>query len=614
MMAFRKGNEIIDWQALSKQIHKGIVELRQEDTCTDFTVEVGEKSFRCHKVVLAAMSDYFKAMFTSGMKETEQNKVVLDEVNPDSFQTVMQILYPEGNVNPLEKPSEDEMSDLLKLSGRFQMPFLRDICLKYYGRTMDTGNCILRWKLGRQILCDDLIWLGYRFIKEHFEEIVLDSILVSVEFKDFLAIIKDESIHVKREDIVWSAIKNWIYFDLEKRKEFIVELLRECCLTEIDPDVFMEEIVFDPVVRQSDRASTLLQEAVKYKRHPGIHGDIELKFRECHEKRQVTLLLARENGCSDGVATIERKDMKGFAVCSNKAWCLNIDKRFSFDFDRMEHGVFSCCVHEQSVFVLTEVEKGIRGSKLWQYEGMSHNWEPQRDMDVALKGHTVCATDGCLYVIGGRSSIDLNAQVWLYNIDSNAWNFDGYIMAAVVNASSIYFNNKIYIFGGRLEDNEAAQCIQVYDTQKKEGTIFGNLPKPCIWSRALVRGSTAFVVTSDGDVVSVLLESGETTIISSIPNFKRVNFGISLQQNELYVFGGKEVENDDNVDEEQIVLKRNSPIKGNFMINVETGEVKSSKWLQKVGISEDYEILASASVVIDHKNLKLIGKTMKNKK
>ena len=604
-MAFRKGNDVIDWQSLAKTIHRGIVELREEDNCTDFTVEVGNKSFRCHKVVLAAMSDYFKAMFNSGMKETETNKAVLDDVSPDSFKIVMQILYPEKNVNPLDKPSEDDMSDLLKLSERFQMKFLRDICLKFFKKTMGTGNCIMRWKLGKQLLCDQLTVLGYEYMKEHFEEMVADDILVSMEFEDFLGIIKDESMHVKREDIVWTAIQNWIYFDREKREMYIAELLRECCLTEVDPDIFMEEIVFDSVVRRSDKASTLLQEAVKYKRHPGIHGDIELKFRECHEKRQVALLLVSQHDLPNGAVAQFETNVKGLVVCSNKAWRLDIDGRL---LKSKEQGGFSCCVHGQSVYVLTGVEHELRGSQLWQYK--DNDWTKQRNMDIALCGHSVSAADGCLYVIGGKSSRNLNAQVWQYSIDSDSWTFDGDIIAPVINASSVCKNNKVYIFGGLLDGNETAQCIQVYDTQKKSGTILGSLPKPCSWSRALVRGSTAFVVTSEGDVVKVLLETGETTTVSSIPNFSRINFGISLQRNELYIYGGKEIENDEKIDEASVLTKRNASVKGDLAINIETGELKVSKWLQRAGIKENFDVLASVSVVIDPTELRRFGKQL----
>ncbi|XP_053395223.1 ectoderm-neural cortex protein 1-like [Mercenaria mercenaria] len=609
MASKKRSDPVIDWQSLARTIHKGIVQLKQEDSFTDFIVEVGNKSFRCHKVVLASVSDYFKAMFSSGMKETELSKAVLDDVSPESFDTIIKILYPEGNINPLENPSETDISDLLKLAGRFQMPFLHDICLKYYGRTMAVGNCIMRWKLGEAINCDELSDLGFGFIKENFEEMATDDIHVSMEFDDFLTIIKDESMHVKREDIVWSAIRNWIKFDLEKRQTYIAELLRECCLTEIDPDLFMEEIVFDPIVRQSDKASRLLQDSLKYKRHPGIHGDIELKFRECHEKRQVTLFLVREDERADNIDAA-RKDLKGFVICSDNARRITID-RF-MDIQSRSLGGLSYCVHGQSVFVLTGNK--IRGSQLWEYVGADNAWERKREMELELVGNTMCAADGCLYVIGGKSGRHLNAQVWQYSIDSNSWTIDGEIMASVVFASSVCVNNKIYIFGGKLEDNAPADCIQVYDTETKTGTIFGTLPKPCSWSRALVRGITAYVVTSDGNVVNVSLETGESAVIATIPNFRRVNFGISLQRNELYVFGGKENDDDDDDTDEELeaTVKTNASIKGDFVVNTETGDIKASKWLQKSGYTANCEVLASVSVVLDPTKLQqLTKKTLK---
>lgn len=82
------------WDRVSVLIHEGITQLYNEDTCTDFSVEVEGKTFRCHKVVLAAVSDYFKAMFSSGMKEVEHSKATLQDVSAGAFEVMLNILYP----------------------------------------------------------------------------------------------------------------------------------------------------------------------------------------------------------------------------------------------------------------------------------------------------------------------------------------------------------------------------------------------------------------------------------------------------------------------------------------------------------------------------------------
>lgn len=587
-MASKTKTMDINWESLAAEIHAGIAKLWQEDSCTDFEIEIGKKSFRCHKVVLSSVSDYFKAMFNSGMKETDQSKVVIDDVNPESFETILKILYADRsiNTNPLKNSSEAEMSDLVKLAGRFQMTFLQTICLNYFERTMSAANCIVRWKLGEEIMCDQLSVLGWVFITEHFEELTNENSMVSLEIDDFLAVLRYDDMHVKREDIVWTAIQTWINFDKHNRRSCIGELLRECCLTEIDPDFLVEEITFNQAVRQNETASQLVQDAIKYTRHPGIHGNIELKFRNCHEKKQLSFVLLNE-----------RSYEKFGPFNTNQLKCLLMNNAGSYW--RMDYMMkqprslqeLSCCVHGQSVYVLID---STFGCKLWEYVGSEHSWESRRGMDQRLLGQTMCSVDGCLYVLGGRCTLHMNARVWQYSIDSNSWTIDGEILAHVVHASSVAVNNKLYLFGGELDNNEPADCVQMYDTETNVGTIFCNMPKPFSWSRAVVRGYTAYIVTAEGDVVMVSLENGKSDIIASIPDFKRVAFGIDLRRSKLKVFGGKETDkaDEDITDKDTCTTEEMS----NFVVNVDTGCVQVSDCIHGY---KDIEVLGSVSVVLN---------------
>ena len=50
--------------------------LTSDDSLADVTLECGERSFRCHRAVLAAWSDVFDAMFSHpGMLEVTTGKV-----------------------------------------------------------------------------------------------------------------------------------------------------------------------------------------------------------------------------------------------------------------------------------------------------------------------------------------------------------------------------------------------------------------------------------------------------------------------------------------------------------------------------------------------------------
>ena len=67
----------------TKALCASLFNLRENGKLCDVTLISDGKSINAHRVVLAACSEYFDAMFTSGMSETCQNEVNLKK----SFQS-----------------------------------------------------------------------------------------------------------------------------------------------------------------------------------------------------------------------------------------------------------------------------------------------------------------------------------------------------------------------------------------------------------------------------------------------------------------------------------------------------------------------------------------------
>ena len=63
----------------TKALCASLFNLRENGKLCDVTLISDGKSIRAHRVVLAACSEYFNAMFTSGLSETCKNEVKLYE-------------------------------------------------------------------------------------------------------------------------------------------------------------------------------------------------------------------------------------------------------------------------------------------------------------------------------------------------------------------------------------------------------------------------------------------------------------------------------------------------------------------------------------------------------
>ena len=70
-------------------------QFRDQTQLIDVRLEVCEHIFPAHRIVLAANSDYFDAMFTDRMKESNQELIELkdESISPDAFKIVMDSIY-----------------------------------------------------------------------------------------------------------------------------------------------------------------------------------------------------------------------------------------------------------------------------------------------------------------------------------------------------------------------------------------------------------------------------------------------------------------------------------------------------------------------------------------
>ena len=70
-------------------------QFRDQSQFIDVRLKVHEDIFPAHRIVLAANSHYFYAMFTDGMKELNQEVIELkdDSISPEAFKIVMDSIY-----------------------------------------------------------------------------------------------------------------------------------------------------------------------------------------------------------------------------------------------------------------------------------------------------------------------------------------------------------------------------------------------------------------------------------------------------------------------------------------------------------------------------------------
>ena len=77
-------------------ILQSINRLRKKNRLCDVTLKVESREFPAHRVVLSACSDYFCAMFTSDMAESQKAEVELQGLSADTMEILLEFVYTES--------------------------------------------------------------------------------------------------------------------------------------------------------------------------------------------------------------------------------------------------------------------------------------------------------------------------------------------------------------------------------------------------------------------------------------------------------------------------------------------------------------------------------------
>ncbi|KAG8003112.1 Kelch-like protein 26 [Nibea albiflora] len=77
----------------SATLLQGLSVLRAQGQLLDVVLAVNEERFQVHKAVLAACSDYFRAMFTGGMRESNQDTIELKGLSARGLKHIIDFAY-----------------------------------------------------------------------------------------------------------------------------------------------------------------------------------------------------------------------------------------------------------------------------------------------------------------------------------------------------------------------------------------------------------------------------------------------------------------------------------------------------------------------------------------
>ncbi|XP_066268815.1 kelch repeat and BTB domain-containing protein 12-like [Branchiostoma lanceolatum] len=228
-----------------------VSDLQKAGVLQDVVLEVEGRRFPCHRLVLSAASPYFRAMFTSGMAESRQKTVVLQDLDADMFCEILSYIY-SGTLHV----SLDKVQPLYQAADLLQLDYVRDTCSSYMAMNVERSTCVDLYKFADVFSIDSVRNQCLQCICRHFSKIVSSEEFCSLSVNQLTEIISHDELDVKEETAVWEAVVRWVQHCKKDRLRHLPSILPHIRFNLLTP-YNMVAILDHPLVKKNPGRSAI---------------------------------------------------------------------------------------------------------------------------------------------------------------------------------------------------------------------------------------------------------------------------------------------------------------------------------------------------------------------
>ncbi|XP_078371050.1 kelch-like protein 28 isoform X2 [Oculina patagonica] len=218
-------------------------QFREEGEFIDVRLKVSEDVFPAHRIVLAANSDYFHAMFTDG-KESNQEVIKLEEnVSPDAFKIVMDSIYT-GDL----LVNEGNVFEVLTTAVQLRVTSVVQQCCDFLKREFIELRLDLH---NYSLLCSFADRHGLKDLKEAAEHKMAsmykdvcekDEFLTHIDADQLFSLLSRDDLSAPSETFVFKSVMQWIKHKKEERMAVAAKVLGAVRLGLVDIKTVIEEL------------------------------------------------------------------------------------------------------------------------------------------------------------------------------------------------------------------------------------------------------------------------------------------------------------------------------------------------------------------------------------
>ena len=238
-------------------------ELFEAQKLCDVTLIVGDKKLKCHRVVLASCSPYFRSMFTNEMAESFKDVIPIQGLDESAVTQLLTFIYSRKIVINL-----DNIEALLTAASVLQLDSVAHACCEFMKSHLHPTNCLEMRAYAELHGCADFLEVADIYARRCFLSLVNTDTFLNLSLKHTKQLITGTDLCVKSEEQVFDAVMAWVRYDEKSRKGALPELLGQVHLPLLPIDTLIQRVEKDPLIANSLCCRNLVDEAKNYKLCP----------------------------------------------------------------------------------------------------------------------------------------------------------------------------------------------------------------------------------------------------------------------------------------------------------------------------------------------------------
>lgn len=232
--------------------------LREAEQLCDVVLEVERERIPCHRVVLASLSAYFKAMFTGEMAESRKKEITINGVDAASLRSLIEYSYT-ASIDI----SEDNVQLILPAASVLQFEEVKRACSEFLKRQLDTENCLGIKMFAEVHGCQELQLAATIYSSHYFSQVRKRDEYLKLSFEDIKTFLSNSQLNISSELEVYEAAMDWLCYK-DDRKQHLLDILSLVRLPLLNAEQLLVTVGANPLVLSDSQCVKMLVDAVQY--------------------------------------------------------------------------------------------------------------------------------------------------------------------------------------------------------------------------------------------------------------------------------------------------------------------------------------------------------------